>query len=118
MREIKFRAWGNKKNEPARMFNMVDLIILDGDEDCSVCESHSLDSLEHVTLMQFTGLTDKNGVEEVFERDIIGEDGFIRGNIYENQVQQRPTDLIIPSITGEDWPAAIESAMARGIDYT
>ena len=59
MREIKFRAWYNPNNEMINWIEIQDCIRqIDWDYFMSDCE-----------LMQFTGLSDKNGVD-IFEGDI------------------------------------------------
>ena len=40
------------------------------------------------TVGQYTGLTDKDGVDKIYERDIIGVDGLKKGNIYETSTSQ------------------------------
>ena len=58
-REIKFRAWSKESEK------MMDWIFIK-----SVNNLTKLLSLNHVIVMQFTGLTDKQGIE-IYEGDIV-----------------------------------------------
>jgi len=64
MREIKFRAWNkiDKKMLPSRTLQQLAV--------CDYC-----DTFDHLEIMQFTGLHDKNG-NEIYEGDIVIHDDF------------------------------------------
>lgn len=83
MREIKFRAWhdgGKYPNEACMLFA--------GDDYGT---THSLDCCKYlmegqpVTLMQFTGLYDKNGAE-IFEGDLLDFDEGVWGGAFKPEV--------------------------------
>lgn len=64
MREIKFRAWDDDDNK-MYYFDLRDYMQTREDGQEELCTSHA-----SPTLMQFTGVKDKNG-KEVYEGDII-----------------------------------------------
>jgi len=67
MRPIKFRAW-----------NVVTKTMIDLDpHQWPLC---ALREEENWKVMQFTGLRDKNGLTQLYEGDIIGSDGLLKGN--------------------------------------
>lgn len=67
MRQIKFRAFDKRVNQMVHSSSFGNLIHPRSEDTPNIV---SLGHIEEIILMQFTGLTDKNG-KEVFEGDII-----------------------------------------------
>ena|SRR5699024_302887 len=92
MREIKFRAW--KHVNTPEMFNNVQAIDFKsgvahlGYKLSSFTERTDKERLDNLTLMQYTGLKDINGVE-IYECDILEWDGGREG------ISKLPSDYII-----------------------
>lgn len=143
MREIKFRAWiTNPKSLRGFMIPWKELQKSMGGNFVAVAERQEIASKavlpgtseytmyekivgnifddKRLTLMQFTGLHDRNvPCKEVYEGDIIDANGRVKGNVYESpQVYEEGTDLRIEGMGTEAWRSAESVAMGRGCFYT
>jgi hypothetical protein len=110
MREIKFRAWHKDLKE--MFYNC----LVNG--SCWWNEDTHYGG-EHDTLMQYTGLKDKNGLTDVYEGDIIGVDGLRKGNQYENtDLLKDQSNLLIQGFGTAAWETTNKKAMERGCKYS
>jgi hypothetical protein len=108
MREIKFRAWHStygcySEGKTANMFQWID----EG---------------QPVILEQFTGLLDKNGLTEVYERDIVGENGLVKGNIHENKgwksLVEQGIDFVVTGMGTKAWRDTEQKLLGCGCRHT
>lgn len=110
MREIKFRAWTDKKE-------MINPVLWIGEYNHFYGEDFTNNQYGNIIdIMQFTGLKDKSGLTEIYEGDILDENGFIRGNIHE--MDKRETDTIIQGFGTKAWCETVSRAILLGCRYS
>lgn len=73
---------------------------------------------ENNILMQCTGLKDKNGLNLLFECDIINTEGIKIGNCYENEyLLKDTTNFVIKGMGTKEWRNSEQEAIKRGCYY-
>ena len=106
---FKFRFW-DKETQTMQKIPMVELrhrITLD-----------KIFADDRVIFMQCTGLKDKNGLNLLFECDIINTEGIKIGNCYENEyLLKDTTNFVIKGMGTKEWRNSEQEAIKRGCYY-
>ncbi len=118
MREIKFRAWDTKPRP----------MMISPDSVMDFPTYYFSKGNSNVTLMQYTGLKDKNGLTEIYEGDIIdGTLGIVKGNIYESpkakvykssQFAELGFDFVVEGMGTSAWRDTEQALLECGCKYT
>ena len=72
------------------------------------------------TVGEYVGLKDKNTTcQDIYEGDIIDENGKVTGNVYENSpLHERRACLLVQGLGTKTWCATYQEAVARGCTDT
>jgi hypothetical protein len=124
MKEVKFRAWDKYRKQTIAVLGIFFDTQIVKHEPLRLPENiapfnnnpgYTSTDLADLVLMQFTGLKDKSSATDVFEDDIIGADGLVKGNKYQNEnLLQDKANFLITGFGTKDWFATYKEATARG----
>lgn len=113
-REIKFRAWVTKEKEMVIGF----YVRADGEIWWETEDGDMIENPESLIVEQFTGLKDRNGLQEIYEGDIISLDGLKIGDKHENpDLLEDAANFIVEGMGTKAWKSAEQTAMERGCKY-
>jgi hypothetical protein len=133
MREIKFRAWDEVKKIMHHNFQFFTSGESENGWICFSSDKEKPDTKtttgivfnnpyfrQQLKIMQFTGLHDKTkDLTEVYEGDILDENGVVKGNVYESpQIFREGIDFVIAGMGTSAWRGAESIAMGRGCKYS
>ena len=117
MREIKFRAWHNGYWRQGHISIEIPPAMI-YDNKPGDCLKWKNEGQNIQAIMQFTGLLDKNGLTDIYEGDILDENGVVKGNVYEPpQIFREGIDCIIANMGTSAWRGPESIAMGRGCKY-
>ena len=127
MRQIKFRGKRKDNGEWVEGYyvqarnNGRHFIIkqIDAIDTCNVgMQIYYLYEVDPASVRQFTGLLDKNGLTDVYEYDIIGSDGLLKGNQYDDPgLLKDKTNFLVQGFGTSAWRTTEEKAMGLGCKY-
>ena len=114
MRPIKFRAWDKVNRRMLIVERLYYPFWIYGYVPNGECDIFC----REFELMQFTGLLDASGVNEIYENDIIDMNGNLIGNIYENEnLLEEKTNIVIEGMGTKTWQDTQQQINKRGCEY-
>lgn len=123
---FKFRVWHKKRK---RMYEVLHLhtetwsnggewVTAKGFNIITQQDIHIQIEPKDGVIMQCTGLKDKNGLNLLFECDIINTEGIKIGNCYENEyLLKDTTNFVIKGMGTKEWRNSEQEAIKRGCYY-
>lgn len=124
MKEVKFRAWDKYRKQTIAVMAIFFDTAQIKHEPLRLPESiapfnnnpgYNTTDLADVVLMQFTGLRDKSNAVDIYEDDILGTDGLVKGNKYEHpELLENNTNFLITGFGSKEWFATYNEAINRG----